>query len=277
MTTGDRDGMAPRPIRLRFDGLCSRCGTPLTRGTDAVWDPASRTVHCIECPARGSDTGGSIVEGVAGASARREHERRTAKRNVETRSRWGDRLGGLILKVSEDPISTRAWSIGAAGEEKLARELVGIDGIRLLHDRRIPGSRANIDHIVVAPGGVFVVDAKNYRGLIRVQDRGPFWREDLRLLVGGRDCSALADGLIRQVDAVVGALVGAGEDPVPRITPVLCFVDGEWPLIRRPREFRGVELVDEGSIKPLLIASSHLRSEAIDRWSRVLSERLPPR
>jgi hypothetical protein len=100
-------------------------------------------------------------------------------------------MGGFILKVTDEPQSTRAWSTGAAGEEKLARELAGIDGIHMLHDRRIPGTRANIDHIVLAPGGVFVVDAKNYRGLIKVRDRGPLWREDLRLFVGRRDCSRL--------------------------------------------------------------------------------------
>jgi hypothetical protein len=183
----------------------------------------------------------------------------------------------LILKVSDEPQSTRAWSIGAEGEETLARELGALDGIRLLHDRRIPGSRANIDHIVLAPGGVFVVDAKNYRGLIRVQDRGPFWREDLRLVVGGRDCSALADGLARQVDAVLGALVAAGEDPLPRISPALCFVDGEWPLIRRPREFRGVQLVDERSIRSLVTTSDDLAPDTIDRLARVLAKRLPPR
>jgi hypothetical protein len=244
---------------------------------DAAWNPANKTIRCIECPPSASQTAGLLIDGVAGASARREHERLTVKRASETRSKWGNRVGGFILKVSDEPQSTRAWSIGAAGEETLARELQGVDGIRVLHDRRIPGSRVNIDHIVVSLAGVFVVDAKNYRGLIRVQDRGPFWREDLRLFVGGRDCSALADGLTRQVNAVVTALVSAGEDPLPRITPVLCFVDGEWPLIRRPREFRGIQLVDERSIKSLLTQSDVLAPDRIDRLGRVLAEGLPPR
>lgn len=244
---------------------------------DAVWNPVSKTIRCLECPPSSAQTTGLLIDGVAGSSARREHERRTVKRDSETRTKWGNRLGGLILKVSDEPQSTRAWSVGAAGEETLARELEGVDGIRILHDRRIPGSRANIDHIVLSSAGVFVVDAKNYRGLIRVQDRGLFWREDLRLLVGGRDRSALADGLIGQVDAVARALVDAGEGPLPRITPVLCFVDGEWPLLRRPREFRGVQLVDERSISSLLAASEALEPQVIDRLGRVLAERLPPR
>jgi len=41
----------------------------------------------------------------------------------------------------------------------------------ILHDRRIPGSRANIDHIVVAPSGVWIIDAKRYSDQL-VQRRG---------------------------------------------------------------------------------------------------------
>ncbi|WP_245561710.1 nuclease-related domain-containing protein [Agromyces italicus] len=52
--------------------------------------------------------------------------------------------------------STHAWSVGAAGEEVVGARLDAIasEHIRVLHDRRIPGSRANIDHLVVTPGGV---------------------------------------------------------------------------------------------------------------------------
>ena len=62
---------------------------------------------------------------------------------------------------------------------------------------------------------------------------------DDRLHVGRRDCSALADKMGWQVTAVEKALVEAGLDPLPPITPVLCFVDGDWPLIAPPDVFRG--------------------------------------
>jgi len=32
----------------------------------------------------------------------------------------------------------------------------------VLHDRAIPGSRANIDHIGIGPTGVWVIDTKRY-------------------------------------------------------------------------------------------------------------------
>jgi hypothetical protein len=62
--------------------------------------------------------------------------------------------------VTSEPQSTRAWAIGAWGEEKLAEVLAGLDGLQVLHDRRVPGTRGNIDHIVIAPAGVFVVDPR---------------------------------------------------------------------------------------------------------------------
>jgi hypothetical protein len=42
----------------------------------------------------------------------------------------------------------------------------------VLHDRAIPGTRSNIDHIAVVPSGVWVIDTKQYRGRVQRRDRG---------------------------------------------------------------------------------------------------------
>jgi hypothetical protein len=62
------------------------------------------------------------------------------------------------------PASTIAWRTGAAGEERTGELLLPLEaaGFCVLHDRAIPRSRANIDHIVVGPPGVFIVETKNY-------------------------------------------------------------------------------------------------------------------
>jgi hypothetical protein len=213
--------------------------------------------------------------GVAGGSARREYERRKGNRDTRVRDRFGRRLGGVVLALTDDPQSTRAWATGARGEEKFAAALEGIDGLRVLHDRRVPKSRANIDHIVIAPAGVFVVDAKNYRGTIAIRNRGWFLRPEHRLYVGRRDCSALATGLGWQVEAVTAALTAAGVDPLPPVTPVLCFIDGEWPLFGAPNEYAGVRLEGTGSIRKLVAALAVLDPPAIDNLSRLLAAALP--
>jgi hypothetical protein len=38
-----------------------------------------------------------------------------------------------------------------------------------------PGSRANLDHLVIGPGGVFVVDSKHYRGRLQLDGSGRLW------------------------------------------------------------------------------------------------------
>jgi hypothetical protein len=260
--------------RVKYDGVCSRCGVALRAGEVAVYDRATRTIHCVTCPAAPDTDPPGVDPGVAGRSALRENDRRTAKREEAVKERWGDRLGGVVLALTDEPQSTRAWAAGARGEERLAEAL---DGFTVLHDRRVPGTtRGNIDHLVVAPAGVFVVDAKRYEGRIEVRNHGWLLRPDERLHVGRRDCSALADNMGWQVAAVEGALRAAGVEPLPPITPVLCFFDGDWPLISPPDEFRGVRLEGPRSLRKRL-AGEALDDVDVARLTRILSTALPPK
>jgi hypothetical protein len=119
------------------------------------------------------EEGHEIDQGTPGGSARREHERRLARREAKTRERH-PRLGNLLLRVQSAPASETAWDTGAAGEEALAAHLAKTcPNVIVLHDRRMPRSRANIDHLAVAPSGVFVIDAKRYTGKIEI--RKPFF------------------------------------------------------------------------------------------------------
>jgi hypothetical protein len=158
-------------IRLRYPATCVGCGSALERSAQAQRDPETKAITCLSCVAQGSVV--EIDRGTAGASAAREWRRRHDRREQQVRERFG-KLGGLVLAVTDDPQSTSAWAVGSNGESALGKQLDRLrdDGLGVIHDRRIPGSRANIDHVVVAPSGVFVVDAKNYRGRVRCVDRG---------------------------------------------------------------------------------------------------------
>jgi hypothetical protein len=60
----------------------------------------------------------------------------------------------------------RNFAAAAASENRLARTLIELEplGYTLLADRKWPGSsRANVDLILVGPGGVIIVDAKSWR------------------------------------------------------------------------------------------------------------------
>ncbi len=265
--------------RVKYDGVCVRCGIALPKGTLAVWDRASRTIHCIDCPVKEPppQPAATVIDpGVAGRSAREKHDRLEARRDAAISERWGTgRVARIVRAFSEEPQSTRAWAIGAAGEEKLAAELDGVPGLRMLHDRRVPGTRGNIDHIVIGPAGVFVVDAKNYHGSIAIQDRGGWFRTDLRLTIAGRDRSSMADHMDWQVNAVQAALERAGLERAPVLTPVLCFLNVEWPIFRPPNSFRGVRLESHRSIKRLVTSPMSLTEEEADRLIGALAKELP--
>lgn len=262
---------------VKYDGVCARCGTPLPRGTVAVWERSTKAMHCVECPTAppGPIEPDPIDIGVPGSSARAEYERRMAKRDADARGKWGDRLGGVVLALTEAPQSTRAWRIGAEGEVRLAHALDSVQDLRILNDRRVPGTRGNIDHILVAPGGIFIVDAKLIRGLVEIRNVGWFFRPDYRLYVGGRDRSKLAGNMEWQVRAVTSALSTRSVDPLPPITPVLCFVDSDWPLFGAPDAFNGVRLEHTGSIKKLVAGPPVLSAEDIERLARILAAALP--
>jgi len=104
--------------RVKYDGVCSRCGISLRAGEIAVYERATRTIHCVACPT--PDIAPEVDRGIAGRSARIEHQRPIARRETAVKERWGDRIGGLVLAVTDEPRSTRAWATGARGEEMLA-------------------------------------------------------------------------------------------------------------------------------------------------------------
>jgi hypothetical protein len=192
---------------------------------------------------------------VAGASAQREYERRKAKREGRIRAQH-PKIGGLILALSYDPQSTTAWSSGARGEialgERLDKHASGT--IAAMHDRRIPGTKANIDHIVVTAGGVLVVDAKRYvdkRPELRVE--GGILRPRVeKLMVGGRDRTKLVDGVLGQVEHVRAALGGESIE----VSGVLCFIDAAWPLIGSFFSTRGVRVVSPRRLSKILNEAS---------------------
>ena len=70
--------------------------------------------------------------------------------------------------------SARAWQKGYEGERVVAKLLEAElpDGFHVFNDVRFPGRFANIDHLVVGPTGIFVLNTKNWRGSVAWADDG---------------------------------------------------------------------------------------------------------
>ena len=216
-----------------------------------------------------------VVDGVAGASAAHEFRRRHDARQERVQANHPV-IGKFLLAVFDDPQSTRAWSSGADGEEALGGLFERIAGpeLRVLHDRRIPRTRANIDHLVICPSGVFVVDSKRYvdrRPGLRVE--GGILRPRVELLVvGGRDRTKLVDGVDKQVGLVRAVLA---DQPDVLVRGMLCFIDADWPLIGGDFMVRDVGVLWPKKLSRHLTAPGPLAPDRIAELQWQLHEAFP--
>jgi hypothetical protein len=85
-------------------------------------------------------------------------------------------VAGWALRFRPSP-DALAWRRGAVGERRTARLLDPLErhGWAILHDLAVPGSRANLDHLAIGPGGVFVIDSKQYFGRLQLDASGRLW------------------------------------------------------------------------------------------------------
>jgi hypothetical protein len=127
---------------------------------------------------------------------------------------------GLRFRVSQE---TLAWRLGARGERRTARVLARLerDGFVAFHDLAVPGSPANIDHLVIGPTGVFVIDSKLYRGVVRVGMDGRLW-------YGARSLDRVLGTLWWEAEQVAEALTAG---PEIRVYPVLCMHEARLPWL----------------------------------------------
>jgi len=116
---------------------------------------------------------------------------------------------------------TRAWQRGAAGERHVARLLEPLvqQGWGVNHDLRVPGSKANIDHVVVGPPGIFAIDAKHYRGRLRLSGDGLLWH--------GRTFLLPTLSTVRWEADVLQARIGA---PDVAVVPIVAVVGATVPF-----------------------------------------------
>ena len=278
--------MSDRLLKLRYPATCVSCGADLPAGARGWWDSETRSATCTAClPPQAPDPstrppGAAIPDTVqgspasaAGASAQLMYEQKHRRREAEIDQKWG-RLSGVVKFLSDDPQSTTAWAKGSDGERKLAAHLVRTVGDRavMLHDRRIPGSRANIDHLVVAASGIWIIDAKSYKGKVEQRDVGKWLQKDNRLYVNGRDQSKLVGGLARQINAVLEAI----EDADIKVSAALCFVDSEWGVFSKPFHQGGVLVTCPKRLSEAIAEPGPLSPTMVMNVADRLAAALPP-
>jgi hypothetical protein len=137
---------------------------------------------------------------------------------------------------------TLAWRRGAQGERRTARLLASLErnGYQVFHDLAIPGSAANVDHLVVGPTGVFVIDSKRYRGQLHYS-AGRLWH-------GRRPLDRTLDTLWWEATQVAGTL---GFGPDLHIYPVLCVHVARLPWLRELL-VDGIPVLAASALRPAL-------------------------
>ena len=190
----------------------------------------------------------------------------------------GDKLGAMYLFFKDEPQRIQAWRTGSSGEQRLARffdkELPA--SAIVLHDRRIPGSRANIDHIVVASSGVWVIDAKLYTGKVECRTVGSIWNAQNRVYVGGRDRTKLVLGMERQIEATRAAVAADPLASEVSVRAAVCFVASEWGMFARPFELHGVAVTWPKKLAQRIAAPGRLTQTAVERLANRIAVALPP-
>ena len=126
-----------------------------------------------------------------------------------------ERVARLKRRLDQAERSTKSWDAGAVGEQVVADKLSELvpRGWYVLHDVHWPGRpKANLDHVLVGPGGVVVVDSKNWTGEVRVAS-GVLWQ--------GRFARTQAvEGALAQCAAVASVLT----PPHRRLVrPLICM------------------------------------------------------
>ena len=282
-------------MRLRYAGICETCTANLAAGTTAWYDRFRRRVRCQSCLPSAPEAQ-PFSSGTAGDSAAREYERRSERHQQRVRAElaedaaWRKQikhehpvLGGIVSFITPKPAEgpepqhVKAWKTGADGERKVGARLdawAEATGGRVLHDGRIPPGKANIDHIALNSEGVWIIDAKEYKGTVSFSG-GILTRPELR--VAGRRKTHLADGVRSQMDRVAAALdAAAAGDGRPLVYGVLCFVGADWPRFGGTFTIKGITVAwPAATVKLLTPKGGHNDPAQLDRWVRVLAGGFP--
>jgi hypothetical protein len=119
--------------------------------------------------------------------------------------------------------SVRRWSrwfVGRKGESKVTEALKSLsDEYVVLNDIVLPDCKGNVDHLLIGPNGVFVIETKNYSGFVKCEEEQWF--------VNGHRIRSLSKQAKRNSMAVRGCIAGLFAGPktrVPHVVPLLVFV-----------------------------------------------------
>lgn len=82
-------------------------------------------------------------------------------------------FAGIALALPHfTPAHVRSWERGFDGERRTGEIVDPLrrEGWQVIHDLQLPGRRDNLDHVLIGPAGVLVLETKNWSGVANFTD-----------------------------------------------------------------------------------------------------------
>lgn len=134
---------------------------------------------------------------------------------------------GLVGGIGQLGVA-KSWAKGAVGESRVGVGLARLPfGWTVIHDLTIPGTAANVDHLVLGPPGVFSINTKNHSGR-------KVWVGEHRILVNGHKTDHIRKA--RWEAREVGKLLGGQE-----VTWVIAIFCKEMTVRQQPKDLKVVD------------------------------------
>lgn len=172
-----------------------------------------------------------------------------------------DRLRKLAdqqqARAEQTRIQADNWAKGAEGERRTAEVLNALPAaFVVLHDLHVPGSKANVDHLVIGPNGVFAVDSKAHTGVLTAGS-DTLWRGRYPRRKEADTLSFIAGRISEHLDVPVSG--------------VLCFTEAELP--QPVNDLGRVRAVSLDALVTTVTAGSTTNSPEMVAWlTRLASE-----
>jgi hypothetical protein len=185
-----------------------------------------------------------------------------------SQAEWQRQLAAAHAREVDIALSRAARHERGDDGETVIRDLVAPlvqEGWRALHSRRWPGTRnADIDHLLIGPGGVIVLDTKNWRGHVRFAG-GRLWQ-------GQDDVTEAIDGLAAQVKAVEEVMTVGGLAPL-EVVGSLVFVDQPIPYVAMGR----IHIIGgDDLLRWLRARGQRLHPDTVANLAALAEEHVPP-
>jgi hypothetical protein len=132
-------------------------------------------------------------------------------------------LAAVVLAVAAFKKNVRRWgnwTAGKRGELAVTEALQGLcNNYVVLNDLTFPDAKGNVDHLVIGPNGLFVIETKNYTG--RVKCLGDQW------FINGHRTKSLSRQAKSNALAVrsnLAMVFAEHQAKLPYVVPLLVFV-----------------------------------------------------